>query len=222
MEIQQKKVENTKVMRLLLLGIIASVAIIASILLQLKNGQVAGDSTISSMFHATESAIIIGIFTLFTELGSVMGIGSLFVLSLLLIWWKYRDYAAMVIVAIAVIGGDQLNKWLKEVTARERPSFDPGIYAEGFSFPSGHAMVGLAFYGFIGYYIITKLATKKARVYVAVITGILIFCIGFSRIVLNAHYPSDVFGGFAFGFVFLVGCIMLYTYLKKITLRRGN
>jgi membrane-associated phospholipid phosphatase len=217
LEIQQKSVENNKVMGLLILGIIASVAIIVSILFQLKNGQVVGDSTISSIFHATENAIIIGIFTLFTELGSVMGIGSLFVLSLLLIWWKYRDYAAMVIVAIAVIGGDQLNKWLKEVTARERPSFDPGIYAEGFSFPSGHAMVGLAFYGFIGYYIITKLATKKARVYVAVITGILIFCIGFSRIVLNAHYPSDVFGGFAFGFVFLVGCIMLYTFLKKIT-----
>ncbi|MFT4416734.1 phosphatase PAP2 family protein [Fredinandcohnia humi] len=220
MEIDKKKADqSTNVNLISFVGLLFSVGIILSILLQLKNGQVIGDDTISTTFHATENALIIGIFTFFTELGSVVGIGSLFVLSLLVIWWKYRDYPAMIVVAICVLGGDQLNKWLKEITGRERPSFDPSIYAEGFSFPSGHAMVGLTFYGFIAYYALTKLANKKAKIYIGFIFGILIFLIGFSRIVLHAHFPSDVFGGFAFGFIFLYACVQLYKILRK-TLRR--
>ncbi|MCA1030891.1 phosphatase PAP2 family protein [Bacillus timonensis] len=196
---------------------LVSLLIIGFVLQQLfTKGKVPGDVLIANWAESISTPLVTTFFTIFTEIGSKYGIGGLFLLSLLLLGWKFRNYSAMVAVSVCVLGGDQLNKWFKQLFARERPMIEESIYAEGFSFPSGHAMVGLAFYGFVAYLIMSGLKSGKSKMICGVAFSILIFFVGISRIILNAHYPSDVFAGFAFGFVYLSLCILLYHGLCRV------
>ncbi|MBD8067712.1 phosphatase PAP2 family protein [Bacillus sp. PS06] len=180
-------------------------------LVQLKNGDVISvDEVVRNLLSGISIEFVITIFTLLTDLGSKWGVIAVLIGMLVFMWWKYRDYLAMVTIVVVAAGGDQLNKFLKGLIARERPLLDPTIYAEGYSFPSGHAMVGIMFYGFIAYYLITKLQTKQQKHLIGWMMAIIIFLIGISRIVLNAHYPTDVFGGFGIGLILLI--ILLFAY----------
>jgi len=209
---RSNKVTGTIFILLVLLSIMS-----IGIMLQqfYSKGTIVGDQLILELFGNGTNAFVVGLFTLLTELGSKWGIGGLFIVSLIFIWWKYKDYLAMILVTVCVLGSNELNKWLKEEVGRERPLIDESIYAEGFSFPSGHAMVGITFYGFITFYFISKMVNKKIKYTLAVGMAIFIFLIGFSRIILNAHYPSDVFGGFAIGFLYLSICILIYNIVRK-------
>ncbi|WP_169891213.1 phosphatase PAP2 family protein [Litchfieldia alkalitelluris] len=183
---------------------------------ELNSGEVIFvDKTIGALLSDIEINLVISFFTIFTDLGSKWGVISVLVISLFIIWWRYRDYLAMGILVIAAGGGDQLNKWLKAMVARDRPIIDPGIFAEGYSFPSGHAMVGIMFFGFLTYYMIIKSQSTFLKKLVGWIMGIIIFLIGISRIVLNAHYPTDVFGGFAIGLIMLLITVGIYEEVNK-------
>ena len=213
MELKQVESKSSKKVTngLFILFVLLSVSTIGIMLQQFySKGTIVGDQLIAELFGHGTNSFVMTIFTLFTELGSKWGIGGLFIVALLFIWWKYRDYLAMILVTACAIGSNELNKWIKEVVGRERPHLDESIYAEGFSFPSGHAMVGITFYGFITFYFLSKFVNKKVKRTFATIMAVLIFLIGFSRIILNAHYPSDVFAGFAIGFLYLSICIVIY------------
>ena len=97
-----------------------------------------------------------------------------------------------------------LNFILKLIFSRQRPLSYMLIDESGYSFPSGHSMVGIAFYGMIIY--ITYKLVKKVwlRRIFTISLAVLIALIGFSRIYLGVHYPSDVIAGFAFGYMFLI------------------
>ena len=97
-----------------------------------------------------------------------------------------------------------LNFILKLIFSRQRPLSYMLIDESGYSFPSGHSMVGIAFYGMIIY--ITYKLIKKVwlRRIFTISLAVLIALIGFSRIYLGVHYPSDVIAGFAFGYMFLI------------------
>ncbi|MBA4495598.1 phosphatase PAP2 family protein [Paenactinomyces guangxiensis] len=101
-----------------------------------------------------------------------------------------------------------LNITLKSLIQRPRPNLQHLIEVDGYSYPSGHAMVAAAFYGMIGYLVWFNLRTKgKPSWYEIVFTVLLILAIGTSRVYLGVHYPSDVIAGFAAGGVWLVACI---------------
>ncbi|MBC7076464.1 MAG: phosphatase PAP2 family protein [Syntrophomonadaceae bacterium] len=95
---------------------------------------------------------------------------------------------------------------LKLFFGRERPPGENLILVTGFSFPSGHAMVSLAFYGFIAYLVGMNFPGKKGKLLVLVLY-LLILLIGISRVYLNVHYASDVLAGYLFGGVLLFAFI---------------
>jgi len=101
--------------------------------------------------------------------------------------------------------GAQATTWsLKFITARVRPSFLEGITAASPSFPSAHATVSVAVYGFLGLAIASGLAQGRAAVFA--VAGLLILAICFSRMLLSLHYFSDVVAGAAIGlFWVLIG-----------------
>jgi undecaprenyl-diphosphatase len=102
-----------------------------------------------------------------------------------------------------------LNTVLKDVFRRARPDIEHLVRAGGYSFPSGHAMISMSFYGMLGYLLYINLRDKKKRRwYVPILTLVIVFSIGLSRIYLGVHYPSDVAAGFAAGGAWLVVCIM--------------
>jgi undecaprenyl-diphosphatase len=109
----------------------------------------------------------------------------------------HRRFREALLVALAFAGAEALNATLKVEFARPRPSFSEPVVpqAGGYSFPSGHAMASMAVYGALGYLALAAGGSRRTRSYAALAAVVLIALIGFSRLYLGAHFPSDVLGG---------------------------
>ena len=103
-----------------------------------------------------------------------------------------------------------LNQMLKIVLKRPRPTEFRIINETGYSFPSGHSMISMAFYGLLIYLIYKKIKNKYLKATLIIILLLLILAIGISRIYLGVHYVSDVIGGF------LISISYLIVYIKLI------
>ena len=96
---------------------------------------------------------------------------------------------------------------LKTIFQRQRP-LDPLLHAvPGFSFPSGHAFMAVAFYGLLIWLSAHNVINKWLQRAVNSSLVLLILGIGFSRIYLRVHYATDVIAGLAIGFVWLSFCL---------------
>ncbi|HUS00491.1 MAG TPA: phosphatase PAP2 family protein [Chitinophagaceae bacterium] len=136
--------------------------------------------------------------------------GALVLLYLVLKNWK----RAIEIAAIG-IGGFVVNYFMKLSFHRLRPPNPLIDKLENFSFPSGHATSAFIFYGLLTY-LVWKTKLPKLYKYIIGITLILFsLLIGFSRIYLRVHYPSDVLAGICIGFAWLILTIWLFEKLKK-------
>lgn len=89
-----------------------------------------------------------------------------------------------------------INQILKHIVQRPRPTEYRIIDEKGYSFPSGHSMASVAFYGFLIYLIYKKVKNPKLKWIFILLLSILIILIGSSRIYLGVHYTSDVLAGF--------------------------
>ena len=97
-----------------------------------------------------------------------------------------------------------LNQLLKRILQRPRPTEYRIVEETGYSFPSGHSMISMAFYGYL-IYLIYKYAKNKYIKWISIVLlSILICAIGISRIYLGVHYTSDVLGGFLISISYLV------------------
>ena len=123
----------------------------------------------------------------------------------------------------ALTGGVLLNRLLKELFARSRPSFlDPLLVETGYSFPSGHAMLSLTAYGMLAYFAVLGLRTRRASTAAISGTLLLVLLIGFSRMYLGVHYFSDVVAGYTAGGVWLSTLITGTETIRRRGLRRST
>ena len=107
-----------------------------------------------------------------------------------------------------------LNLVLKYFFVRDRPDEAIHLVAEtGFSFPSGHTMFAVAFYGFLIYMLWNTKKRKRIKISATIAGIILVLLISFSRIYLGVHYASDVIGGL---FV-ACGYLMIFLYVVSRT-----
>ncbi len=97
-----------------------------------------------------------------------------------------------------------LNQLLKGILQRPRPTEYRIIEETGYSFPSGHSMISMAFYGYLIYLIYKYVKNKYIKCISIVVLSLLICTIGISRIYLGVHYTSDVLGGFLISISYLV------------------
>jgi len=119
-----------------------------------------------------------------------------------IILWIYRRNALLIGLFVSTIGAATTTKVAKIFFARMRP--EAALITEhSYSFPSGHATIAVAFYGFLTYIAIRFLRTWRWRINLLFIGTVLIGLIGFSRIYLNVHYVSDVLAGFLVGALWL-------------------
>lgn len=126
----------------------------------------------------------------------------------------YRSFKQAAIISTMTIGTYLLNEWLKMIIKRERPSIFFEVQATGYSFPSGHAMISLVFYGLLLYYIKRQINNDKIRLMFSALVVTFIIMIGLSRIILNVHYLSDVLSGFLFGFIMLEVAILIDSKIR--------
>ena len=107
-----------------------------------------------------------------------------------------------------------LNQLLKRILQRPRPEEFRIINESGYSFPSGHSMISMAFYGYLIYLIYKYVKNKYLKWFLITILGILIVNIGISRIYLGVHYTSDVLAGFLISISYLIVYISIVNKLE--------
>lgn len=118
-------------------------------------------------------------------------------------------------VPVVALGGISINVLMKELFRRPRP-LDPLLAeASGLSFPSGHAMLAVSFYGLLIYLVWRNIKNQFLRLGLTISLIVLIFLIGFSRIYLRVHYASDVLAGFAVGGMWVIISITLLRQIEK-------
>lgn len=120
-----------------------------------------------------------------------------------------KDKKMGLIIMINLLVSILLNIIFKGIIQRDRPLEDFLIIESGYSFPSGHSMVSMAYYGLIIYFIYKKIKDKRVKNVLMILIGFLILAIGFSRIYLGVHFASDVIGGFLISIIYLVCAIKL-------------
>jgi len=154
-------------------------------------------------------------FVIITQLGGVFGIIALTTI-LLVILLRRKLYQKALIVGATVAGAAVLNIVLKLIFERTRPDLWEQLVVEtSFSFPSGHSMITAA----LGLSLIFICWNTRYRWLAVVLGSSFIIVIGFSRLYLGVHYPTDVLAGWVVSAAWLstVVTIVNVNLLRKRT-----
>lgn len=165
------------------------------------------DNNIYNFVISLKNETLTTIFKMITSLASVKFIIVIFIISLLgLIKYKKGIFFSIIICLDTIV-----NLIVKKIIGRNRPDKINWLVVEkGYSFPSGHTMISITFYGLLIYFITKSNIKKTTKILLSIILGVLILLIGLSRIYLGVHYFSDVIGGL------LWGGLLLFSYIKII------
>lgn len=145
--------------------------------------------------------------TIITNISSAYSLIVITILLLILIKNKKIPLLIMFNLIISFL----TSQVVKIIFRRDRPANINLVDAIGFSFPSGHSMVSMAYFGFIAYLIYKYINKKIPKIILITTIFISILTIGFSRIYLGVHYFSDVIGGFLLSISYL----MLFININK-------
>ncbi|MBO3098890.1 phosphatase PAP2 family protein [Gelidibacter pelagius] len=153
-------------------------------------------------------------FVFVTHVGDIYGyaivLGTFMVLSIFV--YKRWKYAVQIVLVLALSAISNLI--LKRFVDRARPGIEHMVSVETLSYPSGHAMSAMAFYGFLMYLFYRFKISIFLKIPIILLLGILILSIGLSRIYLGVHFPSDVAGGFIAGFIWVIFCILIFDLIE--------
>ena len=164
---------------------------------EIMNGDIIGYKVVST-FLISDFATPIAKFV--TNFGGAIFLIILTIVLFILI--KNKKIGVSIFLNLALI--TILNQLLKRILQRPRPTEYRIIEENGYSFPSGHSMVSMAFYGYLIYLIYKYVKNKYVKWISIVLLSILICSIGVSRIYLGVHYTSDVLGGFFISISYLI------------------
>ena len=164
---------------------------------EIMNGDIVGYKLVSTFLISDFATPIAKFITNFG--GAIILIGLAF---MLFIFIKNKKIGVSIISNLAII--TVLNQLLKRIVQRPRPTEFRIVEESGYSFPSGHSMVSMAFYGYLIYLIYKYVKNKYLKWISIILLSILICFIGISRIYLGVHYTSDVLGGFFISISYLI------------------
>jgi len=161
------------------------------------------DSQVRSAIHAHSTDQLTTVMKFLTLFGSSVVMAPLAILILAVCYIK-REFYALEMLAATFAGAVVLELLLKIAFRRLRPvPFFDLPKPVSYSFPSGHALFSFCFFAGLAVVVSSRLARPAARIAVWLVAVLMIFGIGFSRIYLGVHYPSDVLAGYAAGLVWV-------------------
>jgi undecaprenyl-diphosphatase len=141
--------------------------------------------------------------------------GVVAVIGAMLYFFGLRWEASMS--AVAALGAVGMNLVVKLAIHRHRPTADlVDVFREvgGYSFPSGHVMFYVGYFGFLWFLVYTLFRNSPKRTAALVALGLLLALVGPSRVYLGAHWASDVLGAYLLGILVLFGFVHLYQWGK--------
>lgn len=177
------------------------------------------DVTITREFQENQSPWLRDSMMAVSYIGNVAAISAgLVVLAALIFWLLDLRLEAIMIVVVSATSG-LLNQLIKFLVARPRPSASlVEIFqtVHGQSFPSGHVMSYVAFWGLLFSFAVILFEGKQWwRIALLVISALFVILVGPSRIYLGDHWASDVLGGHLFGGLWLGFALWVYLKLRE-------
>lgn len=187
--------------RIIILSILVlSILIIVGINIRGSDVGILFDEQVMESINNRTTPLGISIMKKITFLGSV---GFFIPVSIIifLIMIRNKDSNGIILLILSLAGSFGLNLVIKNIFIRTRPLEYFLIQQGGYSFPSGHAMVSMSFYATMTYILIKSGKSKKLNKALRFICFIIIAAIGFSRIYLGVHWPTDVLVGYLLGYL---------------------
>ena len=185
----------------------------------LEGETLAFDLALRTAVHSIASPGLTSALTLTSRLGGPAVLGPLGAVLVGLFAWR-RWWRGAALMAVSMVGAAVLDAALKLAFHRTRPTPYFGYPAPAsYSFPSGHALFSFCFFATAAALLVPRLSSPALRGAVWAVAAAAILAIGFSRIYLGVHYPSDVMAGYAAGLLWS-SVIMLGDRVAHVWARR--
>ena len=136
-----------------------------------------------------------------TQLGNTLTI-TVFTVVLVLFLVYQRNYIHAVFASLTMIAANACNSIIKNIIQRQRPRMDKAVQADGFSFPSGHSVGSMTLALVLIALLVVLMKKKPVKTWLIVFCVFFTLSIGFTRMYLHVHWPSDVLGGWCEGLAF--------------------
>lgn len=160
-------------------------------------------------------------FTTMTMIGGPIGVAVILVIVAIVLAVR-RRWRWLIYLAVTAGGGGLLSMELKRYFARARPDVAEMIRrANGYSFPSGHAMGSAVAFGALAYLSFRAIKSWPAKTAVIAFLYTVIAAVALSRVYLGVHWISDVLGGVTAGTVWVASTTVAYETLRRIRRARA-
>lgn len=185
----------------------------------MAGGPIPFDAPIRHAAHEFSSPAL----TLVMRILSVLGGPFLVLMGILLLAEFLSDgrRRTALLFLVTMLGAVVLEETLKFVFHRPRPMPFFGPPVTSYSFPSGHALLSLCFYGSLAAIVSMREPRRHARFLPWVSALLLAAAIGWSRIYLGVHYPSDVLAGYAGAVIWVVAVISADHFIRRYRARQS-
>jgi membrane-associated phospholipid phosphatase len=177
------------------------------------------DDAVRSVIHDFASPALTGLMRFVTNLGDWQVVMTATLCLFAYLWYR-RDHTHILVALVAMMGAGILDASLKLAFHRARP--DPFFIARPstYSFPSGHALISLCFYGLLAGTLTHDMQSKWQRVLAWSAAVLLVALIGLSRVYLGVHWPSDVIAGYATAVIWMGAVRVLALRLEASRTKR--
>ncbi len=180
------------------------------------------DYTFVNWVYSFRTPFLNEIMKVITALGNVSGV-AIFLGIVLIALFLLNKKKYIIPILISSLVGEGFVYFMKIIAQRPRPLIQNALITEtDFSFPSGHAMIAITVYGFVLYFLIQACKEHWQKIALAIVGVVLILSIGFSRIYLGVHWPTDILASYLLGgswFCFLIGGIEGKEDIKRLIKR---
>lgn len=201
-------------------GIAALFAFAVLLVCVIKDCTVGFDDPIREWFYCLRSPALTGAAIVITTLANKYVIIGLCLLLLILPKTRMTFGIPLSVGALVTM---LMNSLIKHLVERPRPEVVHLVTEHGFSFPSGHSITSMFFYGFAIWLVWRYVDNQTARRILTVLLAIPMLLVGPTRIYLGVHFPTDVLGAWCLGFAAIVLFIeIICIYDKKTTLKPGG
>ncbi|MDN3724666.1 phosphatase PAP2 family protein [Aequorivita sp. SDUM287046] len=172
------------------------------------------DQAITDYVIAFRTPALTQFFIFITHVGDLYGYLIVLAISSLLSFFIFKKWRGLLQTIFVLVLASLSNTILKRFIDRARPGIEHLVSVETLSYPSGHAMSAMAFYGFVIYLFFNFKINIYLKIGIAIFLVFIILAIGISRIYLGVHYPSDVAGGYIAGLIWVVFCILIFNLVE--------
>lgn len=180
------------------------------------------DRTVTDFIISFRTPGLNKFFQFITDAGDLYGYIIATAIAAVFFFLKFRNWKIILELLSVTILAALSNIALKRVINRARPDIEHLVVVESLSYPSGHAMSAMAFYGFLIYLSFRIKMAKWLRTLFCFLCVFLILGIGISRIYLGVHFPSDVLGGYMAGLIWIAFCVILFNIIDLLRKRKSR